>query len=71
MMEQLIPCPFCGCEVEAVDAHHANWMINTEEGYKIVGNHDEECIFTMLGYNFFYESKEIAIEAWNRRYNES
>lgn len=60
-MNELKPCPFCGCDAEAVDAH---------EGYKIVGNHDEECIFTMLSYILFYESEEDAIDAWNRRMNE-
>lgn len=66
-MTDLKPCPFCGCEVEAVDAHYVPWLINTGEYFKIVGNHDEECVFPFLGYDFFFESKEAAIEAWNRR----
>ena len=69
-MKELKPCPFCGCEVEAVDSHFAPWV---RSGYfGIIGNHSEECVFNLLSCKFFYESydsKEEAIKAWNRRAN--
>lgn len=67
-MDDLRPCPFCGCKCEVVDAHNISFL--KPSGYfKVVGNHDEECVFPFLGYEFFFESKEAAIEAWNRRTN--
>ena len=68
-MIELKPCPFCWCAVEVANPHYAPWLTNTGRYFKIVGNHDEECVFNLLGYNYFYESEEDAIEAWNRRVN--
>ena len=67
-IDDLKLCPFCGCKCEVVDAHNVSFL--KPSGYfKIVGNHDEDCVFSWLCWNFLFENVEDAIEAWNRRIN--
>ena len=62
-MDKLRNCPFCGAKAEAVlkdvDERNSPW--------KVVANHDDECVFSKMGWWDDYESAEEAIEAWNRR----
>jgi hypothetical protein len=62
-MNELKPCPFCGCDCSLVQ----NTDVGIFPGFKVVGFHDEECVFTRMHYVEMYDSEEEAIEAWNRR----
>lgn len=71
-MVDLKPCPFCGCALKIKDTH----FVTGEKALRLVGEHDEECMFEYSFYvpEAFYRSnadKEIIqnylTEAWNRR----
>ena len=65
MAEKLKPCPFCGGEaiIKCHDKDYSdNWFV-------YCANLDGNC--EIHPYTWFYETKEEAIGAWNRRfYNE-
>lgn len=64
MSEKLKPCPFCGGEavVECHDEDYGDdWIVSCI-------NLDGECEITP--HTKFYETKQEAIEAWNRRSNQ-
>lgn len=56
-MDNLKPCPFCDDEgdVSLTDLGHCVWV---------------QCFVCGEGENFVYNTKEEAIEAWNRRVDE-
>lgn len=62
-MSEIKPCPFCGCKCEVAErGGHA---------YKIVGDHDEECVFYDMLWGYYFESQTKVVEAWNRRANDA
>ena len=74
-MEQIKPCPFCGCEMKLKDTH----FIEGEKAWRLVGEHGEDCIFDYSFYipeAFYISSRDKEtiqnhlIEAWNRRVSE-
>ena len=68
-MEDLKPCPFCGCEI-AVERKGRFPNDPFIDQYKLVGKHKDECVFEELNWMGGYETEEEAIEAWNRRTND-
>lgn len=67
MESKLMPCPFCGCEVQIVEFGH--------KLYRPVMNHplcvycaDCELLFGYdVDYGGIFDTKEEATKAWNRR----
>ena len=63
-MDKIRNCPFCGAKAEAVRRYNFK---DVYEPWKVVANHDDECVFIKMGWMDDYESAEEAIKAWNRR----
>ena len=53
---ELEPCPFCGTEAEFCSDGSDNWGVKCKDSW-CIANDIEPC----------FASKELAIEAWNRR----
>ena len=63
-MNKLLPCPFCGSEAEIFPrAHIENQTDNVGEWAVVCQNPDAECNARIL----YCNSKEEAVEQWNRR----
>lgn len=60
MSEELKPCPFCGDDAEIMikDGSHA-------KAYDIKCMND--CCYLAYGAYWFFDTKEEAIQAWNKR----
>lgn len=58
-MDRLKNCPFCGAVAKMNRVSTAK--------FKVIANHDHECIFCYLGYIMWFETEDEAVEAWNRR----
>ena len=83
MNEELKRCPFCGGKATLVccddEGNIHNWDYENDPwsglGYKIRHSHDdnEDCPIALYDEDgatmgcFIYDTKEEAIEAWNRR----
>lgn len=78
-MEELKPCPFCGCDLSKFPQVMTVKPVRTEE-YLIAKLENKKIIGSDAGYNVFCVqcgclgargmSKEEAIESWNRRSND-
>ena len=65
-MTDLKPCPFCGGKAQIDKIPKWDWE-SREYDYQIRCQ-ESGCIATSL--NYFYDTEEAAIEAWNRRAKE-
>src|SRR5437899_8265052 len=63
MSDELLPCPFCGCEGTVVQAEGA-WIAGCDAG-QMRGDDDMTCRANGLG--FYHVTRAGAIAAWNRR----
>lgn len=52
-------CPFCGCTCEVTKKGNYS--------YKIVGDHDDECIFFDMLWGDCFDDETKLVELWNRR----
>jgi Lar family restriction alleviation protein len=63
MPNELKPCPFCGGRADLIT--HSFWnekkQAHTDKTYSI------KCFICLTESYLFYETEQIAIEAWNRR----
>jgi Lar family restriction alleviation protein len=68
-MAELLPCPFCGNHRIAVAVDNAAYSLGLSENT----NFQTVCSVTSFGCGAssgWYETKEKAIQAWNRRAGE-
>lgn len=62
MATKLKPCPFCGGKSRVRKVGKGE--------YTVVSKHTDECCFEFLAWEFYFDTKANAIEAWNRRVSE-
>ena len=63
MPEELKPCPFCGGKAHIFENDYGECNF---EIYYTIGCKTDDC-FLYMGADNFYDTKELAIEAWNKR----
>lgn len=62
-MTELKPCPFCGSKAKIFDTMDGEWYVSCSQSeYQETG-----IICSCIPSTWIYDTKEDAIEAWNRR----
>lgn len=66
-MDELKPCPFCGCKaITDSEQRHSG----TKDKFYFVGCSAYDCIASLHSMNHYFVTEEEAAKAWNRRAND-
>lgn len=68
--EKLLPCPFCGSDTAAIYMSGNGWP-NPNDYNKPSKTYTVECMTCGIGNRGFFYSPKEALQAWNRREQDS